>query len=183
MTILETLAILAGVRSPVIKDPPCTERTLILIRGLPDSGKSTLARSILRGLSLNKGQGLPRMAHFEEDMFLKSKEVTTIVTMNDLTEDQKQAAVASQIHEAQTRCREMVAKAMADGVNIIVVSNNFVRLYELELYKEHAVTNKYTVQEIILDADFGQPDGPKALKKRRMRKNFQYRRIPYILVA
>ena len=88
----------------------CTSAELILIRGLPGSGKSTMARDFA-----SKG-----FDHFETDMFF---EVNGTYQYD-----------ASRIRDAHTWCQKMVRQALAAGRRV-VVSNTFTQLREMEPYR------------------------------------------------
>ena len=82
---------------------------LILIRGLPGSGKSTRARSL----------AIVGFEHFEADMFF----VRDGIYRYD----------ASRIKDAHAWCQKMTRDALATGKRV-VVSNTFTRLQEMEPY-------------------------------------------------
>ena len=88
----------------------CTSNgELILIRGLPGSGKSTMARNLA-----SKG-----FQHFEADMYFE-------------VNGQYQYD-ASRIRDAHIWCQNMARQALAAG-NRVVVSNTFTQLREMEPY-------------------------------------------------
>ena len=82
---------------------------LILIRGLPGSGKSTMARSLV-------SEGF---LHFEADMFFEV--------------DGQYRYDATRIREAHSWCQNMARQALAAGKRV-VVSNTFTQLRELAPY-------------------------------------------------
>ncbi len=88
---------------------------LVLIRGLPGSGKSTLAMKY-------KEQGYD---HFEADMFF-------------VDEHGKYNYVADKVPDAHAWCLESTKKSLAEGRKV-VVSNTFVKLWEMEPYKKLGV--------------------------------------------
>lgn len=83
---------------------------LILVRGLPGSGKSTFAQAL----------ALTGYQHFEADMF-------------HMVDGQYKFDPA-RVAEAHCWCQDMAAQALESGNNV-VVSNTFTRLWELETYK------------------------------------------------
>jgi cytidylate kinase len=85
------------------------ETELVLIRGLPGSGKSTMA-----GVLASVGY-----AHFEADMFFMV--------------DGTYRYDASRIREAHAWCQQMTRKMLERGQRV-VVSNTFTRLSELAPY-------------------------------------------------
>ena len=151
-------------------------RTLILIRGVPGSGGTTLARAICAGMGPalvgSTGNGWfwdkPSIVHFEQDMFFMDKGTYKY-------DDTKQNA-------ADMWCEENVRRAMENSTNIIVVSNKFVRLYEISPYFALAKAHKYNVQEIIVDAEFTSIHHPPE-KVERCRRMFQFRPRTYELGA
>ncbi|WP_367988977.1 ATP-binding protein [Vibrio sp. NTOU-M3] len=82
-------------------------QTLTLIRGLPGSGKSTLAQTL-------------DAQHFEADMYFVDEQGTYRFDANCLP-------------QAHAWCLTMTEKALHQGQSV-VVSNTFVRLWEMESY-------------------------------------------------
>ena len=108
-------------------------KQLILLRGLPGSGKSTFANLIGA-----RGAGY---AHFEADMyFMKNGEYVFD---------------PSQIKMAHNWCMIQTEKAMADDTPIVIVSNTFTQLWEMERYYEMAKYYDYQVSSIIVENRHG----------------------------
>ena len=84
-------------------------KQLMLIRGLPGSGKSTVAKLFDKAL------------HFEADMYF-------------LDSDGNYQFDASKIKNAHNWCRDSVMDAMKEGHPIVVVSNTFTQEWEMEVY-------------------------------------------------
>jgi len=84
-------------------------KQLILLRGLPGSGKSTVAKLFDKAL------------HFEADMYF-------------LDADGNYQFDASKIKNAHNWCRHSVMDAMKEGHPIVVVSNTFTQEWEMEVY-------------------------------------------------
>ena len=83
---------------------------LVLIRGLPGSGKSTMAKEFARN----------GYAHFEADMYF--------------VRDGKYQYDSSQIRDAHAWCQRMTRLALARGKSV-VVSNTFTQLREMAPYR------------------------------------------------
>ena len=83
---------------------------LVLIRGLPGSGKSTMAHEMVAN----------GFVHFEADMFF--------------TVDGIYAYDPARIQDAHAWCQRMTRQALRDGQRV-VVSNTFTRLQEMRPYR------------------------------------------------
>jgi predicted kinase len=99
---------------------------LFVIRGLPGSGKSTFAQRLVDKCMAK---------HFEADMFF--------------IKDELYLYDKSKIGEAHKWCQDKVKEAMLTGDNI-VVSNTFVKRWEIEPYLLMAKDNHYVVTEITM---------------------------------
>lgn len=93
----------------MITNDKTLNQKIVLIRGLPGSGKSTLARKMEGHL------------HFEADMFL---EVDGMYIYD-----------ASKVRAAHEWCEASAKKALEEGKSV-VISNTFVKLWELQRYIE-----------------------------------------------
>lgn len=99
---------------------------LILLRGLPGSGKSTAAKLF---------KDAP---HYEADLYFMD-------AGGNYTFD------ASKIKDAHNFCRHGVADAMKDGYPVIVVSNTFTQEWEMENYYLLAENLGYRVTSMIVE--------------------------------
>ena len=108
-------------------------KKLILLRGLPGSGKSTFADLIGA-----RGAGY---AHFEADMYFMK--------------DGKYKFDPSQIKMAHNWCMIQTEKAMANDTSIIIVSNTFTQEWEMDFYYEKAKYYDYDVFSVILENRHG----------------------------
>lgn len=84
---------------------------LFIVRGLPGSGKSTIAKKLLNAGAASK--------HFEADMFF--------------VRDGEYQFDASRIKEAHEWCQKKVRMTLSQGDNV-VVSNTFVKQWEVQPY-------------------------------------------------
>ena len=143
-------------------------RSLMLFRGLPGSGKTTMARAFVKGLNTSL---LPweriTTAHFEaDDFFCKTG---------------KYCYEPALVHAAHLECLLKTQRAMQEGTQIIVVANTFVRLWELDPYHKLAIRYNYPVQEIIVTGNFPNQHGVPVESIARMQRHFQMRPKQYIL--
>lgn len=88
---------------------------LTLIRGLPGSGKSTLAKALAEKTGA---------VHFETDRYF----------LDDYGEYR---FVPNQLEKAHQWCQQQTYNALSQGKSVIV-SNTFVRHWEMKAYKEMA---------------------------------------------
>lgn len=104
------------------------EKTLILLRGIPGSGKTTFSKTI---------GGL----HFEADNYFMIDDVYEFIP--------------SKIKDAHRYCQESVEVNMMRGEENIVVSNTFTQEWEMEPYFEMATQYGYKVFSIIVENRHG----------------------------
>jgi len=102
---------------------------LILLRGLPGAGKSTLAKTF---------EGA---RHFEADMFF-------------LDESGNYNFDPSNLRQAHEWCRNNVDNTMSFGIDV-VVSNTFTQEWEMEAYYELAKKHGYVVFSLIVENRHG----------------------------
>lgn len=100
---------------------------LVLIRGLPGSGKSTMARA------------MTTHEHYEADMFFTD-------ASGAYNYDREK------IKDAHEWCQRETFKALANGKRA-VVSNTFTRLFEMEPYIEMARTFGITLRLLMQRTD------------------------------
>ena len=102
------------------------EKVLILLRGLPGSGKSSFAKL------------------FEEG--------TLICTADDYhMKDGKYCWTQENAHLAHIRCQEKVAFGMALSVKKIIVANTSTTVKEMDPYYELAIKHGYKVFSVIVE--------------------------------
>jgi len=105
---------------------------LILLRGLPGSGKTTVAKELFSDA-----------IHFEADMFFVDKET------GHYNFD------FGKLHLAHSWCQNSVSGAMEKGVGKIVVSNTFTKESEMKFYYEIAEKYGYKVVSLIVENRHG----------------------------
>lgn len=124
-------------------------KQLILLRGLPGSGKSTFAKSL-------------NAAHFEADMFFIDKE-------GNYNFD------ATHLKYAHEWCQDLVWMAMAKSYPLIVVSNTFTQEWEMDAYFKMAEEFGYQVVCLIVENRHGgvNEHGVPADKLEQMKNRFE----------
>jgi predicted kinase len=105
-------------------------KTLILLRGLPGSGKTTLSKSLA-------GE------HIEADMYFVDKE-TGAYNFD-----------GSKLKNAHNWCKDVVEHWMKDDIQRIIVSNTFTQEWEMEAYYLLAETYGYIVHSVIVENRHG----------------------------
>lgn len=108
-------------------------KTLILLRGLPGSGKTTLAKLLV---------GDKDYCHKEADTYFVDREGN--YNFNP-----------SKIKDAHAWCKSEIEFAMKNEHSPVVVSNTFTQEWEMEAYYELAKTYGYQVSSIIVENRHG----------------------------
>jgi predicted kinase len=105
------------------------EKMIYLVRGIPGSGKTTLAKQLTSNV-------------FEADHYFYDN-------------DGNYNFIASEIKEAHKECQQYVGYAMESGIPKIAVSNTFTQEWELQPYYELAIKYGYYVTSIIVENRHG----------------------------
>jgi len=121
-------------------------KTLTLIRGLPGSGKSTLAKT------------LPGV-HLEADMYF-------------VNSDGQYHYRAEKIRDAHLWCQKQTNYWLSKGKSV-VVSNTFVRQWEMDAYKKLAKKHNAQLSIIVCRGSYQNVHGVDEHTVQRMRKEWQ----------
>lgn len=106
------------------------DKTIVLLRGIPGSGKSTTAKELF-----------PNCVHFEADMYWYDKDGNYNFDITKLA-------------NAHAWCEMQVENSMIDGFNV-VVSNTLTTEKELNPYLELAKKYDYKVISLIVENRHG----------------------------
>jgi predicted kinase len=109
---------------------------LILLRGLPGSGKSTFANVILQQPSNN-----PQEVLSADDFFVNNEGVYVFDS--------------SKIKEAHNYCQFRCSERMRQGIARIVVANTFTQEWEMEEYFKMSERYNYRVHTVIMENRHG----------------------------
>ena len=105
---------------------------LILLRGIPGSGKSTLGEVILQTPSNNKPEILSA-----DDFFLDK--------------DGNYNFDSSKIKEAHNYCQFRCSERLRQGIARVVVANTFTQDWEMDIYFDMAKRYNYRIHTIIVE--------------------------------
>ena len=105
------------------------EKVLYIVRGVPGSGKTTLAKQLTANV-------------FEADHYFYDN-------------DGNYNFIPSEIKEAHKECQQFVGFAMESNIQKIAVSNTFTQEWEMEPYFELAKKHSYKVFTIIVENRHG----------------------------
>lgn len=115
---------------------------LIIVRGIPGSGKSTFAKEIVKMFPDDS-------VHWESDMFFMHNGVY--------------CWKPNKVNLAHRWCQQKVEKSF-DAVDIVVVSNTFTTESEMKSYLDFAKENGISVQIVRMENRFENEHGvPKAI--------------------
>ena len=124
---------------------------LYIIRGLPGSGKSTLAKQML-------DCGMVKL-HVEADLFMVDK-------------DGNYKFEARKLGECHEKCKNLVEWGLKNNLSV-VVSNTFVKRWEMSAYFQLADFYKVRVFVMICQGSFANVHGVPAAKVLEMQRKFE----------
>lgn len=125
---------------------------LFLIRGIPGSGKTSLAS------------------------YLTAKGVVDFFTEADfymVDRDNNYKFDPKKLPSCHDSCFSFAKEKLSEGYNV-AVSNTFIRRWEMKRYIDYASDNDHTVTIIVCDGDFGNTHGVPEEKVQKMKENFEW---------
>jgi len=122
------------------------KKEIVLIRGLPGSGKTTIAKK------------MTEHTHVEADMFFERTG--------------EYVYVASEVRNSHAWCLEKAKEAVAKGNNI-VISNTFMKKWEMKPYQDLAQEHNYSVRILVADGSYPNTHGVTAEKMEIFRTCWQ----------
>lgn len=127
-------------------------KTLILLRGIPGSGKSTIAHALMA--MHNDAE------HYEADQYFMK--------------DGEYKFKKEELGHAHDWCHMQVSNAIKFGVKTVIVSNTFLQLWEFEEYLLEAMAYGYDIQVLDCQSTFKDIHGvpQETLEKMYKRKQF-----------
>ena len=125
---------------------------LYIIRGVPGSGKTTLAKKMIAC----------EMADYsiEADFFMTDEKGRYSFTPSKLT-------------DCHQKCQDAIHKSLVAGNNC-VVSNTFTRKWEMKPYIDMAKAGNHKITIIVCQGDFQNVHGVPDAKVLEMKERFEY---------
>ena len=130
---------------------------LLLIRGLPGSGKSFLAQELIK--DLNERYEHPNTVLFEADDYFTDLEGNYHYT-------------PTEVKFAHQLCKLNCRKAMVHGLNVII-ANTFIQKWEMQDYLNLSIEFNYSLEIQILRNNHGSIHGVPSWKIEEMKKRWE----------
>lgn len=134
------------------------EKTLILVRGLPGSGKTTLAIALAD--------------QFANDGYLNRWPVVCAADDYFYDETEEYRFDPRFLKAAHSECQRVADRGMQRGM-MVIVHNTFTQRWEMKPYLDLAEQYGYQVQEIVCKGDFGSVHDVPAEKIEQMRARWE----------
>lgn len=134
-------------------------RTLVLMRGLPGSGKSFLARKIVDAIYHTKNKHYNTHIFSTDDYFMRSN-----VYVYD----------KSRLQDAHEWNQKRASEAMTAGVSPVIIDNTNIEFWEMEFYVVKGVKNGYIIEVV-------EPNTPWAKKANQLCKKTSHN-VPVALI-
>lgn len=133
------------------------EKILYIVRGVPGSGKSTYAKSLMAGKM--------SASHWETDMWF----------LQDDWDGEEPTYVfdPTKLADYHRECQRAVCCDMQDGVETIIVSNTFIRKWEADMYYMLAKLWGYRVVVHRMNNQYGNVHGVPQDKVNIMKANME----------
>ena len=125
---------------------------LYIVRGIPGSGKSTIAKKLLEEGKVD--------THWETDMFF-------------ITQDGVYMFDRNQVSDAHRKCQEKVCQDLTSGKNV-VVSNTFVKIWEMQYYLDLVKSLNAELEIIRATGCFNNIHGVSSEVVERMTQNWEF---------
>ena len=132
------------------------DKTMLILRGLPGSGKSSLAEMIFSSISVDVS-----VAMIAADDFHLDKDGVYKWDKN-------------KVGWAHSQCQASVKSAMESDTKIIIVHNTFTKSSEIKPYTDMAKQHGYIVRQLIVENTHGNSDvhGVPESTKKIMKERF-----------
>jgi len=130
-------------------------KQLYLVRGLPGSGKTKRGRDMVKQAQQS---GMTAVQYEADDYFFR---------------DSKYKFNPMRLFYAHQACQKNTNNAMSIGVNVVIVTNTFIRIFELSDYISMAEQYSYEVTVMRMRGNHENPKNIDIRTTERMKANFE----------